>query len=143
MKPPHESPDPFLRSLADEARDLPARAATEARRRAAERKENRQRLALAATVSVLGLVTWLTLPPRDVGQTTIASHHTASPNKASAPAGSSGTENTGKGSSHLAEALPAGLNAEQAVFVKALEGQPLLLVRDASGKVSRIHVFER
>ena len=42
-----------------------------------------------------------------------------------------------------AQPLPAGLNAEQAAFVKAMGDQPLLLVRDASGKVARIHVFER
>ena len=39
--------------------------------------------------------------------------------------------------------LPDGLDQEQQELFKAARGLPLLLVRDGSGKVARIHVIER
>lgn len=39
--------------------------------------------------------------------------------------------------------LPPGLSAEQENLLKAARGLPLLLVRDSTGKVTRIHVIER
>jgi hypothetical protein len=39
--------------------------------------------------------------------------------------------------------LPTGLDKEQQELVKAAGSLPLLLVREGSGKVTRIHVIER
>lgn len=45
--------------------------------------------------------------------------------------------------SEARETLPTGLNDEQEAFVKAAKDMPLLLVRNSSGQVTRIHLFER
>ncbi len=72
MNTPHDPPDPLLQSLADEVADLPVRAAIEARQRKTHRVQNRQRLALAATVSFLGVVAWVLFPSREVRHATVA-----------------------------------------------------------------------
>lgn len=45
--------------------------------------------------------------------------------------------------SNIARPLPSGLDEEQTKFVLSVGDIPLLFVRDASGKVTRIHIVQR
>lgn len=122
-------PDPLLESLAEEAADLPTLAAEAARQRSTQRKLHRQLSGVVAAVAVLVFATWKFLPSRGGNQSTVA-EHPVMPNKplqiTSDP-----------------QALPSGLDEEQTAFVLAAKDLPLLLVRNAAGKVTRIHVVER
>lgn len=122
-------PDPLLESLAEEAADLPTLAAKAARQRSAQRQQHRKLSAAVATVAVLVFATWSFLPSRGGNKSTVA-ENPVMPKKAL------------QVTSDL-QPLPSGLNPEQAAFVRAAKDQPLLLVRNAAGKVTRIHVVER
>jgi hypothetical protein len=129
MKTPDPSPDPLFKSLAEEVSDLPLRAAAEARRAGAQRRLNRQRTAVVAVAFLIGMVGWSALPAfrkpgsGSTGVGPVVESHVVKP--------------------EAVPALPTKLNPEQAAFVKAVGDMPLLLVRDSSGEVTRIHVIER
>jgi hypothetical protein len=129
-------PDPFLQSLTDEARDLPLQAAHAARQRVAQRQRHRRRLALAALTGVTCLIglfagrAAFTTPEKPLAA--------AQPPSAPAPRVVPAALREEKSAP-----LPSGLDAEQLRFVTAAHDVPLLLVRDATGKVTRIHVVER
>lgn len=129
MKNPHSSPDPVLQSLAEEAADLPKRAAAEARKAVRQRGLNRQRTALTAVVFLIGIVTWNAWPP-------------GGDSRPSMPMAGHVTEN------HVAkpevlQTLPTTLDPEQEAFVRSAGDIPLLLVRNSTGQVTRIHLIER
>lgn len=129
MKTPHSSADPLLQSLAEEAADLPIRAAAEARKAITQRRLNHQRTALVAAAFLIGVVTWNALPSvRKLRPGLPEAGHVA--------------ENHAVNSEAL-RTLPTGLNPEQTAFVKAAGDMPLLFVRNSSGQVTRIHVIER
>ena len=155
MNAPHDPSDPLFESLAEEAADLPARAATAARQRKAQRRQNRQRLMQAAVFALLGVSTWQLVPRNDVQPTTDTADHVVTadeptptrikhapepdapfPRKATSP-------QPGIMTVAAALPLPSGLNEEQTEFVKALRDVPMLFVRDDSGKVTRIHIIQR
>ena len=129
MNTPHPSSDPLFRSLAGEAPDLPVRAAIEARRRIARRRRNRQRSALVATASLIGIITWGAMSsapesiPSSSGSGTIAVNPPVEPPVLQTP--------------------PSQLDPEQMALVQAAGDMPLLLVRNSSGQVTRIHLIER
>jgi hypothetical protein len=138
MNTPHEPTDPLLRSLLEETTDLPARAAAAARQRSAQRRQSRRRLAQTAALALLSILAWRLFPTPTEPASTVA---VVSPG-ATAPEFS--PEPDAPTAPKLATpSLPSGLNPEQAQFVKALGNLPLLLVRDDSGKVTRIHLVER
>ena len=151
------SPDPPLQSLADEAAALPVRAAIEARQRNARRTQNRQRLALTLTVFFLGVVAWVLLPSREVRHSTVARHPVtpesstnlapSAPEPTPTPPAPEPREyvkaQTDEEALRVSVPLPTGLDKEQQELVKAARDLPLLLVRDGTGKVTRIHVIER
>ncbi len=157
MNTPRKPNDPLLQSLADEAADLPLRAAIEARQRIARRTQNRQRLALALTVSFLGVVAWVLLPSREVRHSPVALHPVtperstnlapSAPEPTPTPPAPEPREyvkaQIGEEALRASLPLPTGLDEEQQELVKAAGDLPLLLVRDGTGKVTRIHVIER
>ena len=155
MNAPHDPSDPLLQSLAEEAADLPARAAAVARQRSIQRRQTRQRFAFAAVISLLGVATSVLVPRRDVQPTTVAAHHVPSGNSpdlatfepSPAPDAPIATGivkvQTDEKAVGATSSLPSGLDEEQTEFVKAVRDLPLLLVRDGTGKVTRIHVVER
>ena len=151
MKTPADPNDPLLRSLADEAADLPLKAAGEARRTRALRMNQRRQVALAITVLFCGVCSWQIYAPRDRSQEPVAiqkspdapmntDRQTAPP---SPQLGKFVIVRTEEQARNEPLPLPDGLTANQAKVVLAAQGLPLLLVRDSSGKVARIHVIER
>ncbi len=128
MKTPHPSPDPLLRSLTEEAANLPSLAAAEARQRSIQRRRN-QRNSLVAITSLIGIVSWWVSYPVSESPHGPADSHKIAETHFEDPA--------------ELQALPSGLSPEQAAVVKAAGDLPLLLIRDSSGKVSRIHVINR
>lgn len=122
-------PDPLLEILSEDAADLPALAAKAARQRNAQRQRHRKLSTAVATVAILVFATWRFLPSRGGNKSIVAQHPVS-------------TKNPLQISNDL-QLLPTGLDPEQAAFVLAAKDQPLLLVRNAAGKVTRIHVVER
>jgi hypothetical protein len=157
MNIPHDPADPLLQSLADEAADLPIRAAIEARQKSAHRVQIRQRFALAATVSFLGVVAWVLFSSREVRHATVAVPPVtpesstvlaaSAPEPTPTPPAPEPREDvkvqTEEEVAQAPRSLPTGLDHEQQELVKAAGDLPLLLVRDGTGKVTRIHVIER
>jgi hypothetical protein len=149
MNAPH---DPLSEMLAAHAADLPARAASAARQRNVQRRHHRQRLAQVAVLSLLGWVTWNVFPGR-ITPPIVAVHSPGIPNQKlsqepdAAPLNGNALQSekpsAGGHSLQVSLPLPGGLNEEQAEFVKAVGDAPLLFVRDASGKVTRIHFVQR
>jgi hypothetical protein len=144
--------DPLFQSLADEAADLPVRAASAARQRNIQRRQNRQRLVLATVLSLFGVIAWNFVVTKSEPFTTIALHSPGvttpelSPEPDSPIAQPFETfENPSprEGSVSVTLPLPSGLDSEQAKFVEAVGDVPLLFVRDDSGKVTRIHIVHR
>lgn len=123
MKTPN---DPLLESLAEEAAALPVLAAIAARRRNTQRHKNRRKVGLLASISLIGFVTWTTWLEKEQTSAEPQSLLTTQEVK-----------------SEARETLPTGLNDEQEAFVKAAKDMPLLLVRNSSGQVTRIHLIER
>lgn len=146
MNAPH---DPLFQSLADEAADLPARAASAARQRNAQRRRNREGLAQAAVLALLGVIIWNLVPKQAAPPTTVAVHSpgVTAPERSPEPdapiAQPSGNPFPRKSAVPAALSLPSGLDPEQTKFVKAVGDLPLLFVRDAAGKVTRIHLVQR
>jgi hypothetical protein len=189
MNPPSNPNDPLLQSLAEEAADLPLRAAHEARNTRARAIQRRRQFALTITVLFCGVCAWQVFMPNDARRDVIAVQ--SNPADPSSPS-ESPDEPTARLSLQLApdlmpsapapkptndpksrapapnpspfepspleppnyvkvqteeqaenNPLPPGLSAEQENLLKAARGFPLLLVRDSTGKVTRIHVIER
>lgn len=149
MKPSNEPPDPLLQSLAEDAPDLPLRAALSAKERAAQRRHNRQSLAAAGAVCLLGLVAAILSPSQEAPPPVIAKHtpETAAPFATEEPDAPLVLHppqvHPGPQPAAIAQELPSGLDSEQAALVKAAGSLPLVLVRDESGKVTRIHMVQR
>lgn len=129
MKTPHSSSDPLLQSLAEEAADLPIRAAAEARKAITQRRLIHQRTALVAATFLIGIVTWSALPSVRISRPSVTEAGQVAENQAVKP--------------EALRTLPTGLNPEQTAFVKAAGDMPLLFVRNSSGQVTRIHLIER
>jgi len=140
MKTPAAPNDPLLRSLAEEAADLPLKAAGEARRTRALRVKRHRQATLALTVLFCAVCAWQPYAPRDRGRELVAVQN--SPH-ASMNLTKHVIVRTEEQARNAPLPLPDGLNANQAKVVLAAQGLPLLLVRDSSGKVARIHVIER
>jgi len=122
--------DPILRSLADDAADLPRQAAAAARRFRERRSRLRRTVACAVTVMILLAAGWHWLPS-----------HSAMPQP---PGPLSVVVTTPEDRTESAEpSLPAGLTVEQEAVVTAVRGHPVVLVRDRDGSVARIHVISR
>lgn len=147
MNAPHEPSDPLLQMLAEEASDLPARAAMAARQRKARRQRNHQVLAVAACICLCGVGAWMLIPSRDQHNQTVTANPAAPPDPTPAtdPPGLRETVSIHlqEPDESLSQPLPSGLNQEQVAFVEAARDLPMLLVRDTSGKVTRIHLLER
>jgi len=159
MNTPNEPNDPLLQSLADEASDLPLRAAHEARSRNMHYLRQRGLAASAVTILFAGLCAWsfITMPePRSSSVTVQPAVPHESPKESPAPFPPSAiakNDPSVQPSREIAKVqteddamndpLPDGLDHEQQELFKAARGLPLLLVRDSSGKVARIHVIER
>jgi hypothetical protein len=139
MKTPADPNDPLLRSLAEEACDLPLKAAGEARRTRAIRMKQRRQVTLSMTVLMCGLCAWQIYAPRDKGRELIAIH--TSP-EAPMNVAKHVIVRTEEQARNEPLPLPDGLSADQTKVVLAAQGLPLLLIRDSSGKVARIHVIE-
>lgn len=148
MKTPFDPIDPLLQSLTDEAADLPLKAAAEARRARTLRTRRHRQMALTLTVIFCGVCAWQMFPrggkdgvmitsvePSDAG--------TGLPGEASLASHQTMIVRTEVQAKNEPLPLPDGLTADQAKVVKAAHGLPLLLVRDRSGSVARIHLIER
>lgn len=131
MNTPNDPLDPLLQSLSGETADLPARAAAAARRRSAQREQNRTLGQILATLLLAGVFIWRFLPSQEARPSSVAvESHSA--------------RETGKFEvARAPDVMPPGLDPEQIEVVKAAGDGPLLLVRNAEGKVTRIHFFER
>ena len=140
MKTPADPNDPLMRSLAEEAADLPLMAASEARRTRALRMKQRRQVTLSMTVLMCGLCAWQIYAPRDKGRGLIATH--TSP-EAPMNVAKHLIVRTEEQARNEPLPLPDGLTANQAKVVLAAQGLPLLLIRDHTGRVARIHFIER
>lgn len=129
MNAPQRSTDPLLRGLSEEAADLPLRAALEARQASARRRRIRRRSALAASACMMAILAWAAWPsipelkPGPPASGSIVKQHPEPPVHP--------------------PALPPGLDPDQLALVKAAGDLPVLLVRDKSGRVTRVHLIER
>ena len=147
MRPPFDPTDPLLRSLAEEAVDLPLRAAVEARRTRELGRRRRRQIALTSTALFCGMCAWQVIQPMNTRRESIGMQEPSdAPLKTTHP--STETDNhlivrTEEQARNEPLPLPEGLTREQENVVKAARGLPLVLVRDNTGKVSRIHVIER
>ncbi|MFZ4766229.1 MAG: hypothetical protein ACOYMN_14865 [Roseimicrobium sp.] len=140
MKTPADPNDPLLRSLAEEAADLPLKAAGEARRTRALRMKHHRQAALALSVLFCGVCAWQIYAPRDRGRELIATHTSPDSRMNVAKHVIVRTEEQAR---YEPLPLPDGLSADQAKVVLAAQGLPLLLIRDHTGRVARIHTIER
>ena len=159
MNTPREPNDPLLQSLADEASDLPLRAAHEARSRNMHHLRQRGLAASAVTILFVGLCAWslVTMPEPRPSSATVqapAPHEDAEEPDAPVPTPTIALIHpvalppdelvkVQTGDEAMNDPLPDGLDREQQELFKAARGLPLLLVRDSAGKVLRIHVIER
>ena len=186
MNTPHDPHDPLLQSLADEAADLPTRAAYEARQRNTHRSQQRYRAASAVTILFVCVCSWSLLTSRDPHPAFVAVQSATpepDPEKPTEPTAPEAPDlpvlspsptlassrprpsdprahsvptdpsapmprefvkvQTEEETMRNPLPLPDGLDKEQQELFKAARGLPLLLVRDSSGKVTRIHVIER
>lgn len=153
MNTTNELPNPLQLRLTAESADQPLRAAIEARRRNGKRHRNCRRFTMASMFLLLAAFTWLALPWRDTSRRTVSgshsisesqpSHATLKPAHPPDAAQSAGTSNgtTGDPDTHANRSLPTGLNPDQLELVKAAGDLPMLLERNSSGKVTRIHVI--
>ncbi len=140
MKTPADPNDPLLRSLAEEAADLPLKAAGEARRTRALRVKRHRQATLALTVLFCGVCAWQISAPRDRGRELIAVQNASN---ASMNLGKHVIMRTEDQARHEPLPLPDGLSSDQAKVVLAAQGLPLVLIRNSAGKVARIHFIER
>lgn len=162
MKTPFNPTDPLLQILAEDAADLPLNAADEARKTRSLRLKRHRQIALTFTVIFCSTCAWQFFPRGKLGQ-----EYVALPAPSDAPITNS--EKSVQPLPHFPEPLeplspqprqvaivrteeqamneplplPEGLTKEQEGVVKAARGLPLLLVRDTTGKIARIHVIER
>jgi hypothetical protein len=151
MKPPFDSTDPLLKSFVDEAADLPLKAAAEARRTSLIRKKQRRQITFAITMFLGGVCTWQSLAPRDTSKELFAILQIPDATLTNATQATPPSPPTSRHVIVRTEAqarndplpLPERLTVAQADVVKAARGLPLLLVRDRSGRVTRIHAIER
>ena len=146
MNPPPDTPDPFLKSLTDEAAELPLLAASEARRVSAGRAQHRHQITLGVAVAILGLCCWQTLhllwpTRRQVGSTSKFVHQPSAP-KATRPAEFVKVQTMQEAMSQPLP-IPPGASQDQKDLLEAARGLPLVLVMDDSGKLARIHVIQR
>ena len=150
MNAPH---DPVSQCLADEVADLAARAASAARQQSAHRRQNRQRRAQVAVLALLGVIIWNLVPKQAESPATVAvrSPTVTAPEPSPEPspepdapiARPLGDPSPRPGPLRASHPLPSGLDPDQRDFVQAVGDLPLLFVRDASGKVARIHIVQR
>lgn len=151
MKTPSEPTDPLLRSLSQDAAGLPDRAALEARKTRSVRIKQRRRLSLGVTAVMAGAFAWLILPSGEIGGGQVVIQDPpdaplvlATPHSSASPlAGERLIVRTEEQARRDPLPMPVGLTRDQEDVVKAARGLPLLLVRDPSGKVVRVHVLER
>ena len=146
MNPPPDAPDPFLKSLTDEATELPGLAASEARRFSSRRARHRRRLTRGLAIAILGACCWQTLlllwPTRkEAGSSPILAHQPSDP-KATRPVEFVKVQTMQEAMSQPLP-TPAGASQEQKDLLEAARGLPLVLVMDDSGMLARIHVVER
>jgi hypothetical protein len=146
MNPPPDISDPFLKSLADEASELPGLAANEARRFSARRAQHRRRLTWGLVIAVTGVCYWQTRPllwpiQNETGPPPILAHQPPDP-KATRPAEFVKLQTMQEAMSQPLP-TPPGARQEQKDLLEAARGLPLVLVMDDSGKLARIHVVER
>lgn len=143
MKTPFSFNEPLLRNLTEEAADLPLKAAAEARRARADRIRQRRQIALAIVVLFCGVCAWRTHSPRDTGREFLTIHEPPDAALSSAQPNLRVIVRTEEQARK--EPLPwtEGLTADQASVVNVAHGLPLLLIRDRSGRVARIHAIER
>ena len=83
MKTPPDPNDPLLQSLAEEAADLPLRAASEARKTRARAMQQRRQFALTLTVLFCGVCAWQAFTPNDSRRENVAVQ--SSPSNPSSP----------------------------------------------------------
>ncbi len=148
MKTPFDPIDPLLQSLTEEADDLPLKAAAEARRTCASRMRRRRQIALTFTVIFCGVSAWQMFPRGGKDSEMITSVEpsdacTVLPGEAALTSLQTMIVRTEVQARNEPLPLPDGLTSDQAKVVKAARGLPLLLVRDRSGSVARIHLIER
>lgn len=159
MNTPREPNDPLLQSLADEACDLPLRAAHEARARNMHHLRHRYLAAAAVTILFVGVCAWSLITMPEPPSSSVAMRPAAPQENPTEPTAPSPSPAIAKHDPSVPsprdfvkvqteeeaanDPLPDGLDREQQEVFKAARGLPLLLVRDSSGKVARIHVIAR
>ena len=167
MKTPFDSTDPLLQILAEEAADLPLKAANEARKSRSLEAKRRRQIAIAVSVLFCAMCVWQFFPQGQVGKDPVAIQtpadapiavpepaslepslqpmpHVPEPSDPPSPQSHEvAIARTQEQAMNEPLLLPEGLTEEQASVVMAARDLPLLLVRDTTGKVARIHVIER
>lgn len=147
MRTPFDPTDPLLQSLTEEAADLPRKAAGEARRTRELGRRRRRQIVMTATALFCGMCAWQVIQPMNTGRESIGMQELPdAPLKTAHPSREPDNHlivRTEEQARNEPLPLPEGLTREQENVVKAARGLPLVLVRDNTGKVSRIHVIER
>ena len=146
MNPSPDIPDPWLKSLTDEAADLPGLAASEARRFRARRLHHRRQWALVFGIVIIGAGFWqsfrLVHPVRKQAGSPPILVQQMPASKEAHPAEFVKVQTMEEAMSEPFP-IPPGASQQQKELLEAARGLPLLLVMDDSGKLARIHVIER
>lgn len=158
MNAPLDPTDPLPQILKEEAADLPLKAAVEAGKTRAQLVKRRRRVAFVVMAMLCGMCAWPFVPQGPMRQETAAIPgpsaapepsvqplpHVAGPSTPPSPLRQEAAIVRTEEQARIEPLpLPDGLTGEQESVVKAARGLPLLLVRDTTGRVVRIHAIER
>jgi hypothetical protein len=138
-----ERPDPLLQSLADDANALPAAAAAHARESCRARGAARRAASMLAVFLVLAAGIWWAARDRieSPGGAEIAHSNPSRQPPVRLP--SEGFVKVQHADEPYAAVIPPGAGEDERRLLAALEGVPAVLVRDASGRITRVHVIDR
>jgi hypothetical protein len=142
MNDPFNAPEPLLHAVASDAADLPRQAAAEARRYFDRRCRQRRLSTAAVLAATIGFASWAAWQ-HPAGGTARSGARDGILAPAASPLAEFVKVQSRREATIDPLPIPDGLSREQRELLAAAQGFPLLLVKDATGKVTRIDVIER
>lgn len=133
-------PDPLLQSILDDSKSLPESAAALARRRRRARANIHRGAALFGLL--LACTIWLVThqPSRDQ---TVNGLNGEQPAKLEAADATSGFVKVYSAGDPLPDVISPAASEEERRMLADLQGLPVVIVKDHSGRIARIHIIER